>query len=146
MADRDPMQGEQSAAERAPEQQGEANWPKPGEEGYVHPDGTVQANQQLADNRRAAQDRAAAGSIVHGAPVARNDVLDPGVAAGLAEKRAEDYSGPTDKEREDSVSEFVTEKSQEAAKAAAEQRSKSEGGNQSAEPKKASTDAGKQTR
>lgn len=45
-------------------------WPKPGQEGFVHPDGTAQAQAQLQDNKQAAADRAAAGSIIHGAPLA----------------------------------------------------------------------------
>lgn len=70
--------------------QGEsAGWPKPGEEGYVHPDGTKQAEQQLEDNRRAAADRAAAGSILHGAPThAGNELTEK--SEGLAIKRAAD--------------------------------------------------------
>lgn len=118
---RDPMAGEQSAAERAPEQQIE-QWPSPGEEGYVHPDGTPQAERQLTENKQAAADRAAAGSVVHGAPVATNDVLGPGVAAGIAEKRAEDYAGPTEAERRESVTDYVTEESERMADEQAEQR------------------------
>lgn len=134
MTDRDPMAGEKSAAERAPEQQVDA-WPNPGEEGYVHPDGTPQAERQLRENRQAAADRAAAGSIVHGAPAATNEVLDPGIAAGLAEKRAEDYSGPTEAEREEGVTEYVAEASREAAESAAEQRAAASGGDQAARDK-----------
>lgn len=137
------MTGEQSAAERAPEQQSDKAWPRPGEEGYVHPDGTAQAEQQLADNRRAAADRAAAGSIVHGAPAARNEVGDPGVAAGIAEKRAQDYSGPTDADREQGVTDFVTEKS---AEVAAEQRAADTEHDRKSTPKSASSDQSKQTR
>ncbi|MGH3672188.1 MAG: hypothetical protein ACRDSH_16400 [Pseudonocardiaceae bacterium] len=44
------------------------SWPRPGEEGFVHPDGTPQSEKQILDNRRAAADREAAGSGVHGAP------------------------------------------------------------------------------
>jgi hypothetical protein len=109
VTDRDPMAGEQAAAERAPEQQGDSSWPRPGEEGYVHPDGTPQAARQLAENRQAAQDRAAAGSTVHGAPAATNDVQDPGVSAGIAEERAENYSGPTEAERRESLVKSVEE-------------------------------------
>ncbi|MEU8270138.1 hypothetical protein AB0B89_23640, partial [Sphaerisporangium sp. NPDC049002] len=55
--------------EVADAQRGDGDWPRPGEEGYVHPDGTPQSQRQLEDNRRAAADRAAAGSTVHGAPL-----------------------------------------------------------------------------
>ena len=44
------------------------DWPKPGDEGFVHPDGTPYSMQQLRENRQAAMNRAAAGSAVHGAP------------------------------------------------------------------------------
>lgn len=51
------------------ETQGGAGWPEPGQEGFVHPDGTPQSVAQLEGNKRAAADRAAAGSIIHGAPL-----------------------------------------------------------------------------
>lgn len=105
---RDPMRGEPAAAERAEQQRNADDWPQPGEEGYVHPDGTPQAEQQLADNRRAAADRAAAGSTVHGAPAA-NPGQDPGISAGIAEQRAADYSGPSDQDRQDAVTDYVRE-------------------------------------
>lgn len=44
------------------------SWPKPGDEGFVHPDGTPQSARQLIENRQAAANREAAGSRVHGAP------------------------------------------------------------------------------
>jgi hypothetical protein len=124
MADqtRDPMAGEQAAAERAPEQQTEA-WPNPGQEGYVHPDGTPQAEAQLRENKQAAADRAAAGSIIHGAPAAVNDVQDPGVSAGLAEQRAANYGGPTEAERREGVTQYVEQARDEMAEQqAAEQQ------------------------
>lgn len=52
------------------QQQGDRAWPVPGDEGYVHPDGTAHSAAQMEANRRAAADRAAAGSIIHGAPMA----------------------------------------------------------------------------
>lgn len=58
------------ASQDAAEKQGGAGWPEPGQEGFVHPDGTKQAEEQLRDNKQAAADRAAAGSIIHGAPLA----------------------------------------------------------------------------
>ena len=54
----------------AAEKQGGSGWPEPGQEGFVHADGTRQAEEQLRDNKQAAADRAAAGSIIHGAPLA----------------------------------------------------------------------------
>lgn len=44
------------------------SWPKPGEEGFVHPDGTPHSERQLRENLEAAANRKAAGSGVHGAP------------------------------------------------------------------------------
>src|SRR5688572_30834205 len=58
------------SAQVAKQQQGTSDWPVPGDEGYVHPDGTPQSVAQLEANKRAAADRAAAGSAVHGAPMA----------------------------------------------------------------------------
>lgn len=92
MAEKDSMAGEAPAAEHAGEQQTDASWPRPGEEGFVHPDGTAQAAKQLEDNRRAAADRAAAGSTVHGAPSLGGDL---GKAASVAQVRADAYSGPS---------------------------------------------------
>lgn len=87
-------------------QQADQSWPKPGDEGYVTPDGTPQAAAQLAENRRAAADRAAAGSIVHGAPAATpGPQLDEQAAAAV--KRAEDHNGPTVADRDKAVTEFV---------------------------------------
>jgi hypothetical protein len=60
---------------------------EPGQEGFVHPDGTQQAEQQLADNKQAAADRAAAGSIIHGAPLATPGD-DPGAETQKAIDRA----------------------------------------------------------
>lgn len=107
MSERDPMAGEQAAPERGAEQRAAGDWPQPGEEGYVHPDGSPQSAQQMEANRRAAADRAAAGSIIHGAPVATNDVGDPTVAANAAVDRARAYSGPTVAENDQGVTDFV---------------------------------------
>lgn len=57
------------ASQYVAESQGDG-WPKPGQEGFVHPDGTPQSVAQLEANKQAAADRAAAGSIIHGAPLA----------------------------------------------------------------------------
>jgi hypothetical protein len=150
---RDPMAGEQAAAQVAPEQQGDASWPKPGEEGYVTPDGTPQASRQLEENRQAAANRAAVGSIIHGAPAATNDLVEPGVAAGIAERRAEAYSGPTEDERKEGVKEFVedarneqAEAAQRRSTAAAEQSQTRESAKPAAEQKDGSTAQGKTTR
>ena len=62
-------------------------WPRPGQEGFVHPDGTSQAAAQLEANKQAAADRAAAGSIIHGAPLATPGD-DPGVETQKAIDRA----------------------------------------------------------
>jgi hypothetical protein len=104
----DPMKGEKSSPEQATEQQKAADWPKPGDEGYVHPDGTPQSQAQLAGNRRAAADRAAAGSVVHGAPLA-----SPGPQsrdyAGVAAQRAEAYSETTTDDAVEGLTKYVRE-------------------------------------
>lgn len=56
-----------SAVEVGREQRG-GDVRKPGEEGFVHPDGTQQSERQMVENRIAELDREAAGSTVHGAP------------------------------------------------------------------------------
>jgi hypothetical protein len=61
----------------AEKQQKDSSWPVPGDEGFVHPDGTPQAARQLEDNKQAQADRDATGSILHGAPLAT-----PGPQAG----------------------------------------------------------------
>lgn len=101
------MTDENSATE-AQKQQGDNSWPVPGDEGYVIPDGTPQAAQQLADNRRAAADRAMAGSTVHGAPAATPGPQLLGEAAA-AQERAEKYSGPTDTDRTEGVTASIRE-------------------------------------
>lgn len=77
-----------SAADASAEQQASATWPLPGQEGFVHPDGTPQSVAQLTDNQQAAADRAAAGSAVHGAPATGGippaPVTDPGKPADEA--------------------------------------------------------------
>lgn len=132
--------------EVAEKQQADNGWPKPGDEGYVHPDGTPQSVRQLEDNRRAAADRAASGSTVHGAPMA---TPGPQVAdeAERARKRAREYSGPSDVDRDRGLTEFVVEKSAQAAEEATSN-------GQPAEPtpadratqRTATTDKGKTTR
>lgn len=59
---------DESSVDVGRSQRSAGDWPKPGEEGFVHPDGTPQSVRQLEDNRRAAADRKMAGSTVHGAP------------------------------------------------------------------------------
>lgn len=85
---------EKNTATEAARQQDDGSWPVPGDEGYVIPDGTPQAQAQLDANRRAAADRAAAGSSVHGAPAATPGPQLLGEQAA-AQARAEQYSGPT---------------------------------------------------
>jgi hypothetical protein len=62
-----PIYAEDSVVGAGKAQRG-GNWPKPGDEGFVHPDGTPQSARQLIENRQAALNREAAGSQVHGAP------------------------------------------------------------------------------
>jgi hypothetical protein len=98
----------------AVQQQGDRAWPVPGDEGYVHPDGTPLSLQQKADNERAAADRAAAGSIIHGAPAAT-----PGpqlqAEAAAAQRRAAADSAVTPADAKAGLAEFVQEGFQRAA-------------------------------
>jgi hypothetical protein len=103
----------------AVQQQGDRNWPVPGDEGYVHPDGTPLSMKQREDNERAAADRAAAGSILHGAPAAT-----PGPQlqeqAAAAQARAEADSPVTPQEARAGHAEFVKEGFKRATKKAEE--------------------------
>lgn len=76
----------EASQDRAESDQG-LTWPEPGQEGFVHNDGTPQAVAQLEGNRQAAADRAAAGSIIHGAPLATPGD-DPGAETQKAIDRA----------------------------------------------------------
>lgn len=101
----DPMAGATAPAQDAQKQLADGSWPKPGDEGYVNPDGTPQAAQQLEDNRRAAADRAAAGSIIHGAPGAERGGNADAVNAAVA--RAQSYSGPSNDDRDAALTESI---------------------------------------
>ncbi|GIH91947.1 hypothetical protein ACFFMN_33925 [Planobispora siamensis] len=114
----------QPTPEKAVEQQGRSDWPRPGEEGYVHPDGTPQSEKQLADNRRAAADRAAAGSTVHGAPLATPGP-DPQAERDKAVERAENYDGVTTAEAEEKLTAFVEDKLEEKVGEAGEDTAQS---------------------
>jgi hypothetical protein len=99
---------QEDSPQTAVAQQGDRAWPVPGDEGYVHPDGTPQSVRQMEDNRRAAADRAAAGSILHGAPAATpGPQLQTEAAAAVA--RAEADSPVTTKEARDGAADFVRE-------------------------------------
>jgi hypothetical protein len=102
----------QPTPEKAAEQQHDSDWPRPGEEGYVTPDGTPQSVKQLEDNRRAAADRAAAGSTVHGAPLATPGPT-PDKERAKAVEAAENYSGKTVEERDEAVTEWIDDKTEE---------------------------------
>ncbi len=130
----------------AKQQQGDRSWPIPGDEGYVHPDGTPQSVKQLEDNRRAAADRAAAGSSVHGAPMAT-----PGPQAydeqEAAIKRAEADSPVTDAEARQGQTEFIREGMERAAEKASDESADAARANTapSSEPANAKADATKRT-
>ncbi|MEV4093796.1 hypothetical protein [Streptosporangium saharense] len=113
------IDGVQPTPEKAEEQQADSSWPKPGEEGYVHPDGTPQSVQQLEDNRRAAADRAAAGSVVHGAPLATPGP-DVQTERDKAVERAESYDGTTAEQGEKNLTEWIETKTEEKADEAAD--------------------------
>ena len=92
----------------AVQQQGDRAWPVPGDEGYVHPDGTPQSVAQMESNQRAAADRAAAGSILHGAPMATpGPQMQTEMAAAAA--RAQADSPVTPAEARAGHAEFVQE-------------------------------------
>ncbi|MFI6270730.1 hypothetical protein [Micromonospora zamorensis] len=122
----------------AEEQQSAADWPKPGEEGYVHPDGTPQSVQQLADNRRAAADRAAAGSLVHGAPLATPGP-DPQGEAAKAAARAEAYSGKTVQEARKDLTEHIVDATQAKVDEVADARPAAKAGQRTADEAKPKT-------
>jgi hypothetical protein len=131
------------SAQVAKQQQGASDWPVPGDEGYVHPDGTPGSVEQLERNRRAAADRAAAGSAVHGAPAATpGPQLAEEAAAAVA--RAEAKSPVTMAEAEEGLTEFV-EKGHERA---ADKAEDAEPTAPKVDPQKrtATTDGGKTTR
>jgi hypothetical protein len=89
MADKDPIAKDApDASQVRADKQGDG-WPEPGQEGFVHADGTRQAEAQLADNKQAAADRAAAGSIIHGAPLGAPGE-NPGAETQKAIARAAD--------------------------------------------------------
>jgi hypothetical protein len=88
MAENDPIAVDApKASQDVADTQGGTAWPEPGQEGFVHPDGTPQSQLQLAANKQAAADRAAAGSIIHGAPLATPGE-DPGAETQKAIDRA----------------------------------------------------------
>jgi hypothetical protein len=94
----------------ADKQQKDAGWPLPGDEGFVHPDGTPQSVRQLADNRQAQADRDHAAAVVHGAPLA-----SPGPQAGAV--TAEKVAAASKRDVPDSENEtWVASKLREAAK------------------------------
>lgn len=119
----DPIAGERPAAARQAEQLG-SDWPKPGDEGYVHPDGTPQSVAQLKANRQAAADRAAAGSAVHGAPAATPGPQIEAVAAAAVERAEADNGGEADAERERRLTEYVRDAERDAAQRTADDASK----------------------
>ena len=77
------------ASQDRAESQGGSGWPAPGQEGFVHPDGTPQSVAQLEANKQAAADRARAGSSLHGAPLATPGD-DPGAETAKAIARADE--------------------------------------------------------
>lgn len=111
----------------AEQQQKAGNWPKPGEEGYVHPDGTPQSRRQIEDNQRAAADRAAAGSIIHGAPLATPGP-DPEGETAKAAARADEYTGKTVQEARADLAAHVRQASQDKADEVSDARPASKAG------------------
>jgi hypothetical protein len=111
-------QNENAAVTPTPEVAGEqrdrGDWPRPGEEGYVHPDGTPQSQRQLEDNKRAAADRAAAGSTVHGAPLGTPGPT-PDVERAKAVEAAENYDGKTVQESRAELTDWIDDKTAEKA-------------------------------
>lgn len=133
----------EDSPQTAVQQQGDSAWPLPGDEGYVHPDGTPQSVKQLEDNKRAAADRAAAGSSVHGAPAA---TPGPQLAsqASAAAQRAEAKSAVDKVDADKGLTEYVND----GLKEAADKQAKLDGTDVKADATKrtAVTDADKTTR
>jgi hypothetical protein len=131
----------------AVQQQGDRAWPVPGDEGYVHPDGTPMAEEQRRNNERAAADRAAAGSIIHGAPAATpGPQLAEQAAAAAARAEADSPVSPGDAKA--GLTEFVQEGFQRAADKAEEADTDvtpSAATPTDSEPKDAKSDATKRT-
>lgn len=133
----------EDSPQTAKQQQGDSAWPVPGDEGYVNPDGTPQSVKQLEDNRRAAADRAAAGSSVHGAPAATPGPQLSSEAAAAME-RAEAKS-PVDKvEADKGLTEYIND----GLDKAAEKQAKADGTDAKVDATKrtATTDGDKTTR
>lgn len=108
----------EDSAQTAKQQQGDSAWPIPGDEGYVHPDGTPQSAKQLEDNKRAAADRAAAGSAIHGAPMATpGPQMEQQYAAAVA--RAEAESAVTKEEADKGLTKYINDGLESAAEKAA---------------------------
>lgn len=131
------------------QQQGDAAWPVPGDEGFVHPDGTAQSAAQMENNRRAAADRAAAGSILHGAPAATPGPQLQAEAAAAA-RRAGAPSDVTPADARAGHAEFITqgfERATEKAEAADEDVTASNATPREAKttPKRTATTSGDQT-
>ncbi len=121
-------------------QQKNSAWPSPGDEGYVNPDGTPQSLKQLEDNKRAAADRAAAGSAVHGAPMATPGPQAASEAAAAA-ARAEAKSPVTADEAERGLTDFIRDRLEKAADEASADDAKVD-----ARKRTATTDGGQTTR
>lgn len=133
----------EDSPQTAVQQQGDSAWPIPGDEGYVHPDGTPQSAQQLIDNKRAAADRAAAGSSIHGAPAA---TPGPQLAqqAAAAVERAEAKSAVTQVEADKGLTEYIAKGMDEAI----DKQAKADGTDSQVDAKKrtATTDGNTTTR
>lgn len=135
----------EDSPQTAKAQQGDSSWPIPGDEGYVHPDGTPQSVKQLEDNKRAAADRAAAGSAVHGAPMATpGPQADEQAAAAVA--RAEAKSPVTDVEANEGLTKYIREGLEKAADAAADADGQDATVKTDARKRTATTDGNQQTR
>lgn len=96
-AAQDPSKASSDVAEQM---QKASDWPKPGDEGFVHPDGTPQAAAQLRDNQQAQADRDAIGAVAHGAPLAT-----PGPQAGQV--TAEKVQAASERDTSDDATTWV---------------------------------------
>jgi hypothetical protein len=138
---------QEDSPQTAVQQQGDRAWPVPGDEGYVHPDGTPQSVAQMENNRRAAADRAAAGSILHGAPMATpGPQMQTEFAAAVA--RAQADTAVTPAEARAGHSEFVQEgfvRATEKAEESDQPVTASAADTSTAEPRDAKPDANKRT-
>lgn len=97
----------------AEKQRKDNSWPVPGDEGFVHPDGTPESVRQLETNRQAQVDRDKLGAVAHGAPLATPGPQAPAITAAKVDAASKLDTSDTSNES------WVEQKLNEAADKAA---------------------------